>query len=158
MKYRLEDRGEFAVVGVEEKIAQEEAFSRVPGMWANAAKQGLFEQLWEIRSGEPAIPGILGVCAEGEWGRADEFAYVMGIVSGEEPPAGMGKRQFAASSWVVFEADRGSDGIPGVWNRFYTEWLPGAAYELADLPAVECYLPPEEDHDELWIPVVSKRG
>lgn len=156
MNYRLEDVEGFSIVGVQERVNTEQAFNIVPGLWANAAQKGLFEELWKIRSAEHKIRGILGVCADGDHGKNEEFHYIMSVVSGYLPQEGMTGRDFPPSTWAVFEAEGGPEGIVDIWKRLYTEWLPTSGYDLAYLPAIECYLPPEENKNELWVAVVKK--
>ncbi|WP_309119443.1 AraC family transcriptional regulator [Paenibacillus sp.] len=157
MKYRIEEAEAFAVVGVQERIKTEDASDAVPRAWTSAMKEGLFDRLWEVRASHPNMRGILGVCADGDHGKNESFHYIMSVASVQAPPEGMVKREFPAATWVVFEADGGPEGIGEMWKRLYTEWLPTSAYDLAYLPAIECYLPPEENKNELWVPVVKKQ-
>ncbi|MCU6712109.1 GyrI-like domain-containing protein [Paenibacillus sp. J5C_2022] len=69
----------------------------------------------------------------------------------------MVSRDFPAATWAVFEAEGSPDALQGVWQRLYTEWVPASAYELAYLPAIECYLPRERNMNELWVPVLKKQ-
>jgi AraC family transcriptional regulator len=62
------------------------------------------------------------------------------------------------SQWVVFEEMGAPEKLIDVWNQFYTEWLPTSQYTLAQIPAIEHYLPPEENKNELWIPIVQKEN
>ncbi|REK74999.1 AraC family transcriptional regulator [Paenibacillus paeoniae] len=156
MDYRVEELGRFSIVGKQTMVSTEQAYNTIPGLWAVAREEGLFDDLWQIRDSEHPIGGILGVCADGAWGQNDEFLYILSIASQHEPPAGMVKRDFAASTWVVFEAEGPPDHLPDLWRRLYTEWLPVAAFELGNLPAIEVYLPPEANKNELWVPVSRK--
>jgi len=157
MNYRIEELQGFSIVGIQERVDTNDAFQVVPGLWTNAAKEGLFEKLWEIRRDDHPMRGILGVCADGDFGRNEEFFYIMSIVSSEQvPPEGMLRRDFQEATWAVFEAEGGPEGIAEIWKRLYTEWVPTSGYDLANLPAVECYLPPEENRNELWVAVVKK--
>jgi AraC family transcriptional regulator len=156
MNYRMEQLGEFSIVGVQERVNTSEVFSVVPQLWSSAAQDGLFQRLWEVRASGHPVRGILGVCADGDHGRKDELLYIMSIVSEQLPPEGMVRRSFHEASWAVFEAEGGPEAIGQLWKRLYTEWLPTSGYELANLPAIECYLPPEENKNELWIAVVKK--
>jgi AraC family transcriptional regulator len=156
VNYRIEEKRGFSIVGVQERVDTDQAFHIVPGLWAEAAREGLFERLWQIRADDRQLGGILGVCADGEHGKNEEFRYILSIESDEEPPAGMVKRDFPAAAWAVFEAYGGPEGIAEIWRRLYTEWLPASAYDLAYLPAIECYLPPEENRNELWVAVVPR--
>ncbi|MGG4142611.1 AraC family transcriptional regulator [Paenibacillus algorifonticola] len=156
MNYRIEELGAFAVVGISEQVRNSEVFETVPRLWAEAAQAGLFEKLWEIRASEPGIRGILGVCADGGHGQNEFLNYILAIETEQEAPEAMVRRQFSPSSWVVFEVEGGPDQLGGIWKRLYTEWLPTSAYQLANLPAIECYLPPEENRNELWVAVEAR--
>ncbi|MFC5470988.1 GyrI-like domain-containing protein [Cohnella suwonensis] len=156
MNYRIEELKGFSIVGMQERVHTTDAFSIVPRIWANAMKEGLFEKLWEIRKNDHKMKGILGVCADGDHGKNEEFHYIMSTVSEHLPPDGMVKRDFPEATWAVFEAEGGPEGIGEIWKRLYTEWIPASAYDLAYLPAIECYLPSEENKNELWVAVVRK--
>lgn len=156
MNYRVEKLDAFQIVGVSEKVNMKEAFQVLPKRWELASKQGIFEALLDIRRENHPIRGILGVCADGDFGRNEEFDYILSIVSEKNPPDGMVKLNFPETAWVVFDVPGAPDGMQSAWQRFYADWLPTSAFELAFLPAIECYLPPEEQRNELWIPVVSK--
>jgi AraC family transcriptional regulator len=158
MSYRIEDVGGFSLVGWKERVNTEQAFHTVPGIWKDAGERGIFEKLWEMRKANHPMRGILGVCANGEWGRSEAFDYIMAIVSDQLPPDGMVKMNVPAATWAVFEVPGSPDGMQDIWKRLYTEWLPASAYDLADLPAIECYLPVEEKRNELWIPVVRRQS
>ncbi|MFC4307180.1 AraC family transcriptional regulator [Cohnella boryungensis] len=157
MNYRIEELQGFSIVGVQERVDTSNAFNTIPGLWANAAQEGLFERLWEIRAADPSLRGILGVCADGDFGKNEEFHYILSIVSDQSPPGQMIRRDFPAATWAVFEAEGGPEGIGEIWKRLYTEWLPVSSYDLDYLPAIECYLPPEENKNELWVAVVKKQ-
>jgi len=155
MNYRIETLGPFTIVGIKENVDTEGAFSIVPEVWRKARAYGVFEKLWEIRQTGHPMGGILGVCADGDFGKNPSFDYYLSIVSEQEAPDGMVSRDFPEATWAVFEAPGPPEGLQEIWKRLYTEWVPSAAYELANLPAVECYLPPEEGRNELWVPVIK---
>ncbi|USB34963.1 AraC family transcriptional regulator [Paenibacillus sp. YPG26] len=157
MKYRMEELGPFRIVGLSERVNTEQAFRVIPQIWATAQNQGVFERLWQIRAEGDFMGGILGVCANGEFGENEEFDYLLSVKSDQDPPEDMVSFDYPACTWAVFDAPGGPEGIQEIWSRLYTEWVPSSVYDLAYLPAVENYLPPEEGRNELWIPVV-KRG
>lgn len=157
MNYRMEQLDGFTVVGIQERVHMDKAFQQVPAMWEKAMNEGLLGRLLEIGESRHPMGGILGVCADGDWGKNEEFLYMLSIVSGGQALPGMISRDFPAATWAVFEAEGPPDTLQEVWRRLYTEWVPASAYELAYLPAVECYLPPEQNRNELWVPVVKKR-
>lgn len=156
MNYRIEELQGFSIVGFQERVRTSEAFDMVPVLFGAVRDAGGFERLWEARRANHPIGGILGVCADGEWGQNEAFNYILSIVSEREPSAGMIKRDFPAATWVVFEAEGPPDALVEIWKRLYTEWVPTSGYDLAYLPAIECYLPPEENRNELWVPVVRR--
>jgi Uncharacterized protein conserved in bacteria len=157
MNYRIEEAGPFAVVGVKNRVSTENAFEIVPKLWAEAGEQGLFGKLWDIREESNKVKGILGVCAGGDFGKNEEFDYILAISSEQAPPEGMVRVDFPAAAWAVFEAPGSPDNLQDIWRRLYTEWVPVSAYDLAYLPAIESYLPPEENKNELWVPVVKRK-
>ncbi|WP_328802984.1 AraC family transcriptional regulator [Saccharibacillus alkalitolerans] len=156
MNYRLERAEAFRIAGEVLAVNTERAFEEVPVRWAKAAEEGLFGKLWEIRREDAPLRGILGVLAAGEWGRSETFDYYFAIASDAPLPGGMAELRLPAALWAVFDVPGVPEGFRETWKRMYAEWLPSSPYELADLPAVECYLPPEENRNELWIPVEPK--
>lgn len=156
MDYRVEELQAFSIVGKQTTVKTEQAFNMIPSFWSAAMEEGLFGELWDIRDAEHPMGGILGVTADGDWGKNDEFQYTLSIASNAEPPVGMVKIDIAASTWVVFEAEGPPDNLADLWRRLYTEWVPVAAYDLGSLPAIEVYLPVEANKNELWVPVIRK--
>jgi len=156
MNYRMEKARAFRVAGEAVKVDTERAFEQIPLRWSEAAEDGLFGRLFEIGRFDAPIRGLLGVLAEGKWGQAETFDYHFAIASDAPLPEGMAELVFPEALWAVFSVQGSPDGLQEAWKRLYTEWLPSSSYELANLPAVEAYLPPEEECNELWIPVIPK--
>ncbi|WP_127593352.1 AraC family transcriptional regulator [Paenibacillus lautus] len=156
MNYRIEEMKEFSVVGFKEQVSTQRAYEDVPRLWKEAQEKSIFEKLWNYRVQDHPIRGILGVCADGDYGKNEHFDYIMSVVSKDTPQEPMVQRHFPAATWAVFELEGDPSGIAEMWKRLYTEWIPSHAYDLAPLPAIECYLPPDEYKNELWIPVVRK--
>ncbi|ASA24744.1 AraC family transcriptional regulator [Paenibacillus donghaensis] len=156
MNYRIEQVGGFKIVGMKETVHTEQAFSEIPAIWDAAREKDVFGRLWELHDPEHVIRGILGICANGEFGANETFDYILAVVSDEAAPEDLTTLDFPAATWAVFEAPGPPDALQEIWKRLYTEWIPASAYELAYLPAIECYLPPEENRNELWVPVLKK--
>jgi AraC family transcriptional regulator len=156
LNYRIETLSEFSIVGIRERIRTQDAFHTVPQIWAGATEQGLLTKLWEMRMNNHALQGILGVCADGDFGANEEFDYIMAVVSDQTPPKGMTSLDFPPTMWAVFDIDGPPERLQEIWKRLYTEWVPTSAYELAHLPAIECYLPREAHRNELWVPIMKK--
>lgn len=159
MNYRIEELGGFKIVGVKERVRTEEAANTdvIADIWKKLGQEGFFGKLWDIRDAECKVNGILGVCANGAWGHNEFFDYYFAIASDQAAPEGMVELDFPSAIWAVFDAEGPADQIGETWKRLYTEWVPVSAYDLAYLPAIENYLPPEANKNELWIPVVKKQ-
>ncbi|KYC94290.1 hypothetical protein B4102_3641 [Heyndrickxia sporothermodurans] len=155
MNSRIEEMNRFSIVGVKKRVNTKQAFDSIPTIWAQASEQGLFDQLFEIGSFDHKVRGLLGVCSGGNFGKNEEFDYILAIASNQEPSEGMVKMDFPDSTWIVFEVP-GPPALQEAWDYFYSDWIPNSPYELANLPAIECYLPIEENKNELWIPISNK--
>jgi AraC family transcriptional regulator len=154
MKYRIEQIDEFSIIGFNNCVKTKNAFNEVPEIWAEAREKGIFEQLWQIRKTDHKIKGILGVCANGDFGKDEEFDYILAIVSEQSASEQMIKMDFPEASWAVFEVQE-PEGIQQVWEGL-RDWISCSEYDLANLPAIECYLPIEENKNELWVPIHKK--
>ncbi|WP_438447346.1 AraC family transcriptional regulator [Gorillibacterium sp. sgz5001074] len=156
MDYRIEVTPAFQVLGFSHRVSMEMAFAAVPGIWSKAQADGIFERLWAVGKAEHPLSGLLGVCAGGQWGKGEAFDYVLAVVSEDSATDGMTEWTFPATTWAVFNAPGQPEGLQDIWRRMYAEWLPASVYEPGDLPAIERYLPPDMNRNELWIPVVKK--
>lgn len=158
MNYRIERPGAFSAIGFKERVNTKEAFNVIPGLWEKAKQNGQMDKLIEILWANPPMNprGILGICANGDFGNNEEFDYYCAVLSEHEPAADMETLNFAESTWAVFEVTPELD-IQGIWKRLYTEWIPTSGYDLANLPGIECYCPPgHHPTAEIWIAVEKK--
>jgi AraC family transcriptional regulator len=156
MNYSVEKTGAFAAAGFKYRVKTGNAHSAIPLIWEEIRRNGAADNLLELAGnysgGRPG--GILGICSDGDWGGNDEFSYYVAALCDKETPGGMERVDFPESQWVVFEAPAVVDILKS-WERLYTDWLPASGYSLADLPAVECYYPPEHrPQNELRIPII----
>ncbi|MCM3749210.1 AraC family transcriptional regulator [Paenibacillus pasadenensis] len=156
MNYRLEKLPPFTAIGMGERVRMNTAYQEVPQLWQKAAEEGAFAQFFELGDPHGKPRGILGICSGGSWGQGEQFDYILGTVSLAPAPEGWRTILFPECQWAVFEAEGMPETLQEVWTRFYREWVPAAGYELAPLPAIEAYLHPEENRNELWIPVLSR--
>ena len=155
MQYRIEQAEAFTVVGVKERVNMKEAFHVIPGLWDKAKNEGLLDRLIHMPwANTPNLPrGILGVCANGDFGNREEFDYYLGAAAELETPEDMVTLHVPASTWAVFEVTPDVD-VQGIWKRLYTEWVPTSGYNLANVPGIECYCPPGHNPSaEVWIAV-----
>ncbi|MFM1650565.1 GyrI-like domain-containing protein [Brevibacillus sp. B_LB10_24] len=158
MNYRIERLGTFAAVGFKERVNTKDAFHAIPDLWDKAKQNGridkLIELLWAYPPRNPR--GILGICANGDFGNHEEFDYYLASLSEHDPLEGMVKLNFPASTWAVFEVTPELD-VQGIWKKMYAEWVPTSGYDLANLPGIECYCPPGHvPAAEVWIAVEKK--
>lgn len=157
MNYRIEKLAAFEAVGAKYSMSTSQSHSRIPLIWEEIRDNGVADTLFELADKNPGRNpgGVLGICADGDWGRKDEFNYYIAVASGGEPPKGMEKVVFPESQWVVFDSPTMTD-ITTNWKRLYTEWVPTSVYSLADIPAIESYHPPQHHpQNELWIPITK---
>ncbi len=160
MNYRICELEAFSAVGVTHRVNTATAFQEIPALWKGFMAEDLFGRLWAMKSpGEP-FGGVLGLLAGGNFGKNEQFDYTLAAVSSENPPEGMVRFDFPKSLWVVFTAEGEPMALQGLWDQLYTQWVPAmdAVYDMAWLPSIECYLPPEAGKNELWIPIVKKQG
>lgn len=103
MNYRIEEMKDFSIVGFQKQIRTQQAYEDVPLLWKDAHAEGIFDKLWNYRQDDHPIRGILGVCADGDYGKNEDFDYIMSVVSQHTPPDSMVRRHVPAATWAVFE-------------------------------------------------------
>lgn len=152
VEYRIEVvDAEMTIVGRTRTVKTKAAFREVPSLWSEAKRDGLQNTLIDLSWENPQcqLESLLGVCGSESSIRAEQFEYFLGVRYQGEVPEGLSSMTLPAATWAVFP------NVVDAWKRIYTEWLPHSGYDLADLPCVECYYPPEHSpRHELWVPVV----
>ena len=154
MKYRIEDRAAFRIVGKSVPIERdmEKNFQVVPGLWDQVASDGTLQRLCEQMNSQPM--GVLGVCDcpdEGQW------RYYVATASTCEA-GDLEEYTVPAATWAIFAGEGTIQSIQDLERRILTEWLPSSGYEYGNAPDVEVYLnaDPQNARYEVWIPVVKK--
>lgn len=158
MNYRLEEFGEFRLVGYKERMTMDngENFKRIPEFWNEMCRQGKCEELMKYNDNDKL--GCMGVCAN-----ADDqgFDYFIATGSGKAIPDDMAELIVPANTYVIFEC-RGKmpEGQQKIWKRIFAEWFPNSGYEPADGPQMEWYsdgpMDSEDYLSEIWMPVKKK--
>lgn len=160
MNYQIEKRPAFNVTGYSTLLETKKVFDIVPGLWKKAWDDGRMNRLFEMLGQNPGQrpAGIIGVAAGGEWGESQEMTYTIGVTTAvgaqqdDSAPQGMVTMHLPEAVWVIINADGELPAaVQRIHKQFYSEWLPGAGYELDDLPALECYM--GDDKQEVWIAV-----
>ncbi|QVY62487.1 GyrI-like domain-containing protein [Cytobacillus gottheilii] len=154
MEYRIEHLDlHIKLIGRGTQVQTSKAFQAIPAIWNTATKDGFVRKLVNLSWEKPKckLEGLLGVCGKEAVILDDEFSYFMGVRYDGEVPSDMESLIISHRTWAVFP------DITTAWKGLYTEWVPSSGYELANVPCIECYYPPErQPSNELWVPVIDK--
>ena len=161
MKYRIEKKDAFRIVGYHKKInGMEGNFQEIPAFWEKTEQAGGIPKLCVLMDGEPKA--MLGVTCSAENCCED---YYIAVASSAPASVGMEEYMIPAAMWAVFECVGPIEGpkecvMGDLQKRIFTEWLPTSGYAYADAPDVEVYpqgdLTAKDYHCEVWLPVVKK--
>ena len=155
MKYRIETKEAFRVLGVSAPLDREieNNFMVVPRMWQEASVNGTIGKLAERMDTPPM--GLLGVSACGD---GERWKYFI-AVSSTKDRGEFEEYTVPASTWAIFSGAGTNQSIQELERRIITEWLPASGYEYADAPDIEVYLnaDPQNAQYEVWIPVTKKK-
>ncbi|MGX7420194.1 GyrI-like domain-containing protein [Carnobacterium gallinarum] len=157
MKYRIEERSAFKVVGIKEQIStiDGENAKEIPKIWERVNQDGTAERIEELANTTP--DGILGVCANFTPVTMD---YWVAAATTLAAPTDFETLEIGSQMWAIFEVvGPMPEAIQDAWQRIFSEWFPKSGYEHADGPEFEWYSledPAREDYlSEIWIPVVK---
>lgn len=162
MKYRLEEKGAFGLVGIMKRVPliYEGVNPDIAAMW-KSLDQETITTLKALSNVEPR--GLIQGSTNFSEGRLDggELDHYIGVATTEEPPAGLTRLEVPASTWAVFESvGPFPETLQNIWGRIYAEWFPAASYEQAPGPEILWNENMEIDsptfRSEIWIPVVKK--
>lgn len=149
-EYRIVEKAAFTVVGVSRRFNADTAYDLIPKFWEEHMKQG------ENR----AICGMYGICIDGD-GKSFDYLIADNYIPQEELPAGCDVRVIPAGTWAVFPC-RGPlpTSLQSVNTKIWNEWLPNCKeYKLGGNYNIEMYTEPkpnpEDDYNEIWVPVVK---
>ncbi|MEK3805566.1 AraC family transcriptional regulator [Bacillus sp. FSL H8-0547] len=155
MKYRVEERESFPVIGVKRSFScvNGENLIGIPQLWKDIHENGTNDRLLALNNG--GVKGIMGIC---EPGPDSMMTYWAACSYSGETPEGLASAAVPASKWVIFEV-RGA--MPGAmqeaWKKIYSEWFPASGYEHAGTPDLEVYTEGDayssDYYSEIWIPV-----
>ena len=174
MKYRIEDKPAFTIFGIEgvfSSVGKDDAFPRNPHeLWMKCQQGGNdspYEQLFRD-AGEHAGVAPLGSCRiHGGCGYRDTgndtFPYMLFAFAGPgSKTEGYDIAEIPAQTYAIFPSepfhwDKVGETINTLYQRFYSEWLPGSGYELASGMDFEIYGGDREmGQIELWYPIKKK--
>lgn len=163
MEYRIEERGEFRVVGylAEGDWTLENAGEKASAFWQELVGDNgkmIHDAIALMDGSEPQA--LLGVsfCDEGRFS-----GYLVGVATGASCSEGMVERMVPAATYAVFDC-MGSlpDAIQRLQHRILAEWLPSSGYEWAPKADVEVYFGPRMTADDyrsqVWLPIERRQG
>lgn len=158
MNYRIEELGEFRLVGYKERMYMEngENLRRIPLFWSEVYQDKRCDALMKYNDNSKL--GCLGVCANGD---GKSFDYYIATGSDKEISEPMVEITVPASEYVKFECiGKLPEGQQKMWKRVFSEWFPTSGYELKDGPQIEWYSDGDTNSDEyyseIWLPVIKK--
>ncbi len=157
MKYRIEQKEPFTVVGVKRRFSHVDGLGENIGkMWSETSAE-TFDQINALGDTEPY--GLLGVYS----GMYEDNTtdYYIATTTKKSCPENLSKLDIPSLTWAVFEITGPMPtAMAEVWGRIFSEWFPTSGYEHAEAPEVEWYskgdLSAADYKSEIWIPVVKK--
>jgi len=165
MDHRIEVKKSFWVIGKFITVSKENhPIDLIPGFWKESHQNGFIRELIAMAANDEDIQTgkncLLGICAGGN--ESGSFNYWIAVESQQDTvSASLKKLEIPASTWAVFTSTGAMPlTIQDLWQKIFTEFLPGSAYKHAPSPEIEFY--PEGDVDspeyicEIWIPVEPK--
>ncbi|WP_150275683.1 AraC family transcriptional regulator [Paenibacillus tepidiphilus] len=163
MKYRLEEKEAFRIVGLYKRvpIVFEGVNPGIAVMWQSLNPERI-AALKELSDTAPQ--GLLSASvnfSEGRMEEKGELDHYIGVATTRDCPPEFEQLEVEASTWAVFEAvGPFPDTLQNVWGRIYAEWFPTSGYELAEGPEIlwneskDTSLP--DYRSEIWIPVKKR--
>lgn len=159
MNYKIETKEAFRVVGYKIRTSMNngENFQKVPEFWAECDASGKCASLCSY-SDDPALPGLLGLCANED---KDGFDYFIATASTKPIPGDLSELMIPATTYVIFESvGKMPEAIQDVWKRAFSEWFPTSNYDIAGGAQIEWYSDGDGNSDdyraEVWVPVRKK--
>lgn len=162
MKYRLEEKAGFSIVGIMKRVPliYEGVNPEIAAMWASLDEDTI-TTLKALSNVEPR--GLISASTNFSEGRLDggELDHYIGAATTQEPPANLTRLEVPASMWAVFESvGRFPETLQNIWGRIYAEWFPTSGYEQVAGPEILW----NEHKDvtsptfksEIWIPVLKR--
>lgn len=154
MKYRIEEKQAFQVVGIKKQLTMEDGELN-PSYDEVIAEltDDLMEELIELSDTEPE--GVIHVTTDySETTQHQEtFNHYIGAAVQSSYSGKKETKIVPASTWAVFEMEGDWESIEEEWTRIYSEWLPSSNYELVKGAEI---LASKDNHSEVWIQVKKK--
>lgn len=162
MKYRIEEKGEFRIVGMKKRVPliYEGVNPEITAMW-ESLDDDTIQTLKALSNVEPA--GLVSASTNFSEGRLDggELDHYIGAATTQEPPGHLARLEVPASMWAVFESvGPFPETLQNIWGRIYAEWFPASGYEQAEGPEIlwneSKDISSPTYRSEIWIPVLKR--
>ena len=160
MKYRIEKKEAFRVVGVQRELTNdfEENSIKVPQLWKESLENGKLSEIMALMDENNAgAPGVLGLNACN--GEEKDWKYYIAVSTDKPISKGMYEYTVPASTWAIFKGQGNMpQAIQDVEKRVLTEWLPTSGYEFDQCINIEVYLDykKEDSKFEVWLSIKNK--
>ncbi|MEE1939803.1 AraC family transcriptional regulator [Streptomyces sp. TRM 70361] len=158
MEYRVVEKGEFRVVGLNTRVPLvHEGENPAIAEFVRGVGREVNRRLAELSDQEPdgivaAVDNLAGDRAEGS-----ELDYWHGVVTGAEAPEGLASLAVPAGLWAVFESSGESPrAVQYLWRDVFTQWFPANPYRTRPGPEILRTRLSEDGEwarSQLWIPV-----
>ncbi|WNF00590.1 AraC family transcriptional regulator [Streptomyces luomodiensis] len=163
MRHRIENKPDFAVVGLKARVPLVHAGPNQAIMdFVRGIGPRTLERLEKLSDQEPH--GIVAVCDDLDPSRAEgtELDYYHGVVTSAAAPEGTTALAVPAGAWAVFTTSGPApQAIQNLWRDVYTQWFPSNPYRGRPGPEIlRTRLSPDrtEADAELWLPVEQVSG
>ncbi len=162
MNYRIEEKGEFKIVGIKKRIKLifEGVNPEMDSIWQSLTME-IITQLKSLSNVEPK--GMLSVSANFEERAVEgtELDQYIGVATTMTPPADFDVLTVEASTWAVFTAvGEFPKALQETWAGIYAQWFPTSGYEHTGGPEILWNESPDTSlanyKSEIWIPVRKK--
>lgn len=158
MRYRVVEKGEFAVVGRKARVplVYEGVNPAIAG-FVRSVDREVRERLEPLSDQEPR--GVVGVSDDIAEDRAEgsELDYWHGVVTGAEAPKDMDVLTVPAGTWAVFESSgEFPRALQRLWGDVFAQWFPSNPYRSRPGPEIlrtRLSTDGTEAEAELWLPV-----
>ncbi|MDH6602944.1 AraC family transcriptional regulator [Bacilli bacterium PM5-9] len=158
MDYKIIEKKEFKVIGLEKTFKYDDAMSVVPQFWQEFYEKGYNNK----------ITSMYGINTD-ETMQGNEFSYMIADEYNEqiELDDNLTIKTIPSFTWAIFSCKGPMPFKLQETNRkIFSEWLPNAKdYEIAAGYCIEMYSDPanfkdgtndEEYYSEIWIPIIKK--
>lgn len=157
MKYRIEKKSAFKVMGVSRMFSYESANTDIPKYWDEI----------HVRAEVRPVKGMYGICFDEEMA-GNQFRYMIADDLQTEDVAKKHLEEYEVPehTWAIFPCTGPMPlTLQEVNRRIFSEWLPVSKYEIAEGYNIEYYSNPaefeggtqdQEYYTEVWIPVKEK--